>query len=73
MFLNVGTRATTPSIPGLDDIAWLDNDRVLHLDELPSHLLVLGGSYIGLEIGQLYAPLRQRCHGDRSRRAHRQP
>jgi pyruvate/2-oxoglutarate dehydrogenase complex dihydrolipoamide dehydrogenase (E3) component len=54
VFLNVGTRATTPLIPGLDDIAWLDNDRVLHLDELPSHLVVLGGSYIGLEIGQLY-------------------
>jgi pyruvate/2-oxoglutarate dehydrogenase complex dihydrolipoamide dehydrogenase (E3) component len=54
VFLNVGTRATKPSIPGLDDIAWLDNDRVLHLDELPSHLVILGGSYIGLEIGQLY-------------------
>jgi pyruvate/2-oxoglutarate dehydrogenase complex dihydrolipoamide dehydrogenase (E3) component len=57
VFLNVGTRATKPSIPGLDDVAWLDNDRVLHLDELPTHLVVLGGSYIGLEIGQLYARL----------------
>jgi pyruvate/2-oxoglutarate dehydrogenase complex dihydrolipoamide dehydrogenase (E3) component len=55
VFLNVGTRATKPSIPGLDDVGWLDNDRVLHLEELPSHLVILGGSYIGLEIGQIYA------------------
>ncbi len=55
MFLNVGTRATKPPIPGLDDVAWLDNDRVLHLDEGPAHLVILGGSYIGLELGQLFA------------------
>ncbi|HEX4983648.1 MAG TPA: mercuric reductase [Ilumatobacteraceae bacterium] len=55
VFLNVGTRATKPPIPGLDDVAWLDNDRVLHLDELPTHLVILGGSYIGLELGQLFA------------------
>jgi pyruvate/2-oxoglutarate dehydrogenase complex dihydrolipoamide dehydrogenase (E3) component len=54
VFLNVGTRAAKPSIPGIDDVAWLDNDRVLHLDELPSHLVILGGSYIGLELGQLF-------------------
>lgn len=55
VFLNVGTRATKPSIPGLDDVDWLDNDRVLHLHALPSHLVILGGSYIGLEIGQIFA------------------
>ena len=54
VFLNVGTRATTPPIPGLDDVVWLDNDSVLHLDQLPAHLLILGGSYIGLELGQLF-------------------
>ena len=54
VFLNVGTRATKPPIPGLDDVAWLDNDSVLHLDQLPEHLVILGGSYIGLEIGQLF-------------------
>jgi pyruvate/2-oxoglutarate dehydrogenase complex dihydrolipoamide dehydrogenase (E3) component len=54
VFLNVGTRATKPPIPGLDDVAWLDNDSVLHLRELPTHLVILGGSYIGLEIGQLF-------------------
>ncbi|MGZ4740273.1 MAG: mercuric reductase [Ilumatobacteraceae bacterium] len=55
VYLNVGTRATKPPIPGLDDVAWLDNDRVLHLGELPNHLVILGGSYIGLEIGQMFA------------------
>ncbi|MGZ4674050.1 MAG: mercuric reductase [Ilumatobacteraceae bacterium] len=55
VYLNVGTRATKPPIPGLDEVAWLDNDRVLHLGELPNHLVILGGSYIGLEIGQMYA------------------
>jgi pyruvate/2-oxoglutarate dehydrogenase complex dihydrolipoamide dehydrogenase (E3) component len=54
VFLNVGTRATKPPIPGLDDVPWLDNDSVLHLQQLPAHLVILGGSYIGLEIGQLY-------------------
>jgi pyruvate/2-oxoglutarate dehydrogenase complex dihydrolipoamide dehydrogenase (E3) component len=57
VFLNVGTRSTKPPIPGLDDVPWLDNDRVLHLDALPSHLVILGGSYIGLELGQLFARL----------------
>ena len=57
VFLNVGTRATKPPVPGLDDVSWLDNDRVLHLRELPDHLVILGGSYIGLEIGQLFARL----------------
>ena len=54
VFLNVGARATKPPIPGLDDVAWLDNDSVLHLQQLPSHLVILGGSYIGLELGQLF-------------------
>ncbi len=54
VFLNVGTRATEPGIPGLDTVPWLDNDRVLHLDELPAHLVVLGGSYIALETGQMF-------------------
>lgn len=57
VFLNVGTRATTPSVDGIDDVPWLDNDRVLHLRDLPAHLIVLGGSYVGLELGQLFARL----------------
>lgn len=57
VFLNVGTRATAPAIPGIDDVPWLDNDRVLHLDALPDHLVILGGSYIALELGQLFRRL----------------
>ena len=44
VFLNVGARATKPPTPGLDDVAWLDNDSVLHLDQLPAHLLVLAAA-----------------------------
>src|SRR6266508_54818 len=54
VFLNVGTRATVPTIRGLETIPWLDNDRVLHLEALPEHLVILGGSYIALEIGQMF-------------------
>jgi pyruvate/2-oxoglutarate dehydrogenase complex dihydrolipoamide dehydrogenase (E3) component len=54
VFLNVGTRATEPPIPGLGDVAWLDNDRILHLDALPEHLVIVGGSYIALELGQMF-------------------
>jgi pyruvate/2-oxoglutarate dehydrogenase complex dihydrolipoamide dehydrogenase (E3) component len=54
VFLNVGTRATQPPIPGLGDVAWLDNDRILHLDTLPEHLVIIGGGYIALEFGQMF-------------------
>jgi pyruvate/2-oxoglutarate dehydrogenase complex dihydrolipoamide dehydrogenase (E3) component len=58
VFLNVGTRATVPDIPGLGPeggpVPSLDNDSVLHLDALPRHLVILGGSYIALEIGQMF-------------------
>jgi pyruvate/2-oxoglutarate dehydrogenase complex dihydrolipoamide dehydrogenase (E3) component len=54
VFLNVGTRASEPPIPGLADVPWLDNDRILHLDALPEHLVVVGGSYIALEFGQMF-------------------
>ncbi len=54
VFLNVGTRAAEPPIPGLADVPWLDNDRILHLDSLPDHLVVLGGGYIALELGQMF-------------------
>ncbi|WP_129667026.1 mercuric reductase [Phytoactinopolyspora endophytica] len=54
VFLNVGTRAAVPPILGLDAVPWLDNDRILHLDKLPDHLVVLGGSYVALEFGQMF-------------------
>ncbi|MGA3002937.1 MAG: FAD-containing oxidoreductase [Acetobacteraceae bacterium] len=54
IFINVGARATVPDIPGLDQIDYLTNSSMVDMDFLPRHLLVLGGSYIGLEFGQMY-------------------
>jgi len=54
IFLNVGGRAVAPDIPGLSDIDYLTNVGILDLDRLPEHLVVVGGSYIGLEFAQMY-------------------
>jgi pyruvate/2-oxoglutarate dehydrogenase complex dihydrolipoamide dehydrogenase (E3) component len=54
IFLNTGTRAAVPPIPGLDQVPFLDASSIQELDRLPSHLLVIGGSYIGLEFGQMF-------------------
>ncbi len=54
IFINVGGRAAVPDIPGLDQIEYLTNSSMMDVDFLPRHLLVLGGSYIGLEFGQMY-------------------
>jgi pyruvate/2-oxoglutarate dehydrogenase complex dihydrolipoamide dehydrogenase (E3) component len=54
IFINVGGRATVPNIPGLDQVDYLTNSSMMDVDFLPRHLLVLGGSYIGLEFGQMY-------------------
>ncbi|BBZ29076.1 mercuric reductase [Mycolicibacterium madagascariense] len=54
IFLNVGGRATAPNIPGLDEVDYLTNVGILDLDELPEHLVIIGGSYIGLEFAQMY-------------------
>jgi pyruvate/2-oxoglutarate dehydrogenase complex dihydrolipoamide dehydrogenase (E3) component len=54
IFLNVGARAAVPDIPGLDQVDYLTNSSIMNVDFLPRHLLVLGGSYIGLEFGQIY-------------------
>jgi pyruvate/2-oxoglutarate dehydrogenase complex dihydrolipoamide dehydrogenase (E3) component len=53
IFLNVGARAARPPIEGLDLVPTLDNDSVLRLEELPRHLVIIGGSYIGLEFAQM--------------------
>jgi pyruvate/2-oxoglutarate dehydrogenase complex dihydrolipoamide dehydrogenase (E3) component len=58
--LNVGARARVPDLPGLDEVAWLDNTRLLELEELPEHLVVVGGSYIGLEMAQAFRRLGSR-------------
>ncbi len=53
-FLNVGGRAVVPDIPGLSDVEFLTNVSILELDTVPSHLVILGGSYIALEFAQMY-------------------
>ena len=54
IFINVGGRAAEPDIPGIADVPHLNNARIMHLKELPEHLIVVGGSYIGLEFAQMY-------------------
>ena len=57
LFLNTGTRPFMPSIPGLADVPALDNRSLLELDTLPRHLVIIGGSYIGLEMAQIFRRL----------------
>lgn len=54
VFINVGARAVVPPIPGLDQVSYLTNSSMMDVDFLPPHLIVLGGSYIGLEFAQMY-------------------
>jgi pyruvate/2-oxoglutarate dehydrogenase complex dihydrolipoamide dehydrogenase (E3) component len=54
IFINVGGRAVVPDMPGVDQISYLTNTSILELDVLPRHLLIVGGSYIGLEFAQMY-------------------
>ena len=52
--LNVGGRALVPDMPGVQDISFLTNSNMMDVDFLPEHLIVIGGSYIGLEFAQIY-------------------
>jgi pyruvate/2-oxoglutarate dehydrogenase complex dihydrolipoamide dehydrogenase (E3) component len=54
IFLNVGGRAVVPDIPGLSDVDFLTNVSILELDTVPTHLVIVGGSYIALEFAQMY-------------------
>ncbi len=54
IFVNVGGRALVPPMPGLDQVPYLTNSSMMDVDFLPEHLIVIGGSYIGLEFGQMY-------------------
>ena len=54
IFINVGGRALVPEIPGLAGVPYLTNSTIMELDALPEHLLIVGGSYIGLEFAQMY-------------------
>ena len=55
--IHTGAKPRTPPIPGLDEVDWLDNTRLLDLKELPQHLVVIGGSYIGMEFAQAFRRL----------------
>ena len=57
IFINVGGRAVVPNFPGVDKVPWLNNVSILDLDTLPRHLIVVGGSYVGLEFGQIFGHL----------------
>ena len=54
IFINVGGRPSVPSLPGINDVPFLTNRTMLDLDKVPEHLLVVGGSYIGLEFAQMH-------------------
>ncbi|MEH2480838.1 pyruvate/2-oxoglutarate dehydrogenase complex dihydrolipoamide dehydrogenase (E3) component [Nitrobacteraceae bacterium AZCC 2146] len=54
IFINIGGRAVVPDMPGINDISYLTNTSILQLDRVPKHLVVIGGSYIGLEFAQMY-------------------
>ena len=54
IFINVGARASIPPLPGLESVNYLTNSEMMEVDFLPEHLIVVGGSYIGLEFGQMY-------------------
>lgn len=54
IFLNVGGRAVTPRLPGIDEVHFLTNSSLLELADLPRHLAIVGGSYVGLEFAQAY-------------------
>ena len=54
IFINVGGRALVPPMPGLDQVPSLTNSSIMNVDFLPEHLIIIGGSYIGLEFAQMY-------------------
>ena len=54
VFINTGARPVVPPIPGLEEVDFLDSTSVMELGEVPEHLLVLGGGFIGLEFGQMF-------------------
>lgn len=54
IFVNVGARAFAPDIPGLEQVDYLTSSDMMEVDFLPEHLIIIGGSYIGLEFGQMY-------------------
>jgi len=54
IFINVGGRASVPDMPGVAEVPYLNNSTIMHVDFLPEHLVIVGGSYVGLEFAQMY-------------------
>ena len=54
IFINVGTRAYVPDMPGIKEVPYLTNSGMMEVDFLPEHLVIVGGSYVGLEFAQMY-------------------
>ena len=54
IFINVGGRAVVPDFPGVNEVRYLTNVSILELDTLPRHLVIIGGSYVGLEFAQIF-------------------
>ena len=54
IFINVGGRASVPPFPGLEEVDYLTNSSMMDVDFLPEHLVIVGGSYVGLEFAQMY-------------------
>jgi pyruvate/2-oxoglutarate dehydrogenase complex dihydrolipoamide dehydrogenase (E3) component len=54
IFINVGGRASIPRLPGLDQVSYFNNSSMMEVDFRPDHLIVVGGSYVGLEFAQMY-------------------
>ncbi len=54
VFLNVGGRALVPDMPGVKEVPFLTNSTMMDVDRVPEHLVIVGGSYIGLEFAQMY-------------------
>jgi pyruvate/2-oxoglutarate dehydrogenase complex dihydrolipoamide dehydrogenase (E3) component len=53
VFIDVGGRPAVPDLPGVDEVPFLDNASIMELEEVPEHLVIVGGSYIGLEFAQM--------------------
>ena len=54
IFVNVGGRALVPPMPGIEQVPYLTHSSMMEVDFLPRHLVIIGGSYVGLEFGQMY-------------------
>ena len=57
IYINVGARASVPDMPGVHDVPFLNNSSIMDIDFLPERLIIIGGSYVGLEFAQIYRRL----------------